>query len=114
MKTLLLTVLALSISSSAFASEASEMKLVRELANRRISGADVKKEVTAFDNTEGNPCAEEGRTYLVNVKVSKLVPHYDHQNNPSPKRVWEDFKQYSITRAELLKGGDLSDDICME
>lgn len=114
MKTLITTLLALTLSASAFAGEASEMKRVRELADRRISGADVKKEVSAFDNTDGNPCAEPGRTYVVTVKVGKLVPAINKRGNPSPKRVWEEVKTYWISRATLLAGGDINDDVCME
>lgn len=115
MKTLMITLIALASSSTfAFADQASEIKRVRQLADRKISGSDVKKTVEVYDNVEGNPCAEPGINYIVKVSVRKTVRALDKDGNPAPKRIWEEANEYVISRDNLLRGQDVADDVCME
>jgi hypothetical protein len=115
MKTLMLSLLALTATSTfAFANDASELKRVRQLADRKVSGSDVKKTITKYENTDNNPCAAEGVSYLVTVSVRKTVPALDKEGNPAPKRIWEEVVDYTISRADLLNGGDLENQVCME
>jgi hypothetical protein len=115
MKTLMLTLIALTASSTfAIANEASELKLVRQLADRKVSGSDVKKSVAKYENTDNNPCAPEGVSYTVSVSVRKWMPGLDKDGNPAPKRVWNEVTDYFISRADLLRGADLSQNVCME
>jgi hypothetical protein len=115
MKTLILGTFALALlSSAAFADTQSEMARVRQLADHRIAGTDVRKTVTRFNNTEGNPCAPEGISYVVNVQVRKTEIQPGPNGEPGAVRKWEDFAQYSISRQDLLAGKDIDDSICLE
>ncbi|RZA07400.1 MAG: hypothetical protein EOP11_07795 [Proteobacteria bacterium] len=115
MKTLMLTILAFTATSGlAFADTAAEMKKVKALADRKISGSDVKKEISSFENTDGNPCAAEGRTYVVTVSLRKSKMEDRGDEEVGQSRAWEEFNVYYVSQAALLKGADLSDTLCQE
>jgi hypothetical protein len=116
MKKLILGTLALALfaNASAFAGTANELARVRQLADRKISGTDVRSRVSAYDNKDGNPCAEKGITYLVDVEARKSTYKELPNGEVGQERKWEKFNQYYISRAELLKGHDLSDTLCQE
>ncbi|RYZ95331.1 MAG: hypothetical protein EOP11_25085 [Proteobacteria bacterium] len=115
MKTLLLTLLALSSTSGlALADTATEMKKVRLLADAKISGSDVKKEISSFENTDGNPCAAEGRTYVVTVSLRKSKMEDRGAEGIGQTRAWEEFNVYYVSQTDLVKGAGLSDTLCQE
>jgi len=116
MKNLTLVVLGISalVTPIAFANSSSDLARVSALANKVISGTDVKKEVSVYDNTENNPCAEPGITYIVKVSVRKSVLKELPNGEIGQEREWENFNQYYISARDLKAGRGLSDTLCQE
>ncbi len=104
----------LSISAHCHADPAGDLAKVRELANTIISGSDVRKTITRYKNTDGNPCAAEGITYIVNVQIRKSVLKELPSGAIGQSREWQDFNQYHISEVDLQSGKKLSDAICQE
>ena len=115
MKTLTLATLILSLTSTlAFAGTNADLAKVRALADRKISGQDVRKVIEIYDNLDGNPCAEAGRNFLVTVSVRKSVMKELADGSIGQEREWQELNRYSISKRDLRSGGDLSDALCQE
>ena len=102
------------LSSAAFANTASDLQKVRHMADLKVSGQDIKKEISVYDNKEGNPCADEGISYIVQVYVRKSVIKQNPDGGLGQTREWQELNQYVISKNDLQKGRDLSDARCME
>jgi hypothetical protein len=95
---------------AAQADQKSDLLKVGKLSDQIISGSDVRKTISVFENRDENPCAEAGISYVVKVQVRKAV----RSGQTSQDRQWVDFNEYSISQNNLASGGDLTDSICME
>ncbi|MGZ3691282.1 MAG: hypothetical protein ACXVAX_07250 [Pseudobdellovibrio sp.] len=102
----------LALSLTAHAGTTEDLVKVRQLANKKIMGDDVRKSISVYNNTEGNPCAEDGVNYVVKVQTRKST--FGPNGAIDQKRSWSDLNTYFISKAQLDKGGDLSDSLCGE
>jgi hypothetical protein len=100
------------ITPAAHANQARDLKLVRQLADKKMNGEDVKKVIEVYNNVDGNPCAEQGISYLVHVSIRKSEMT-EHPENGQP-REWQKFNMYWISKGDLDAGKDLSDSVCQE
>jgi hypothetical protein len=113
MKVLISTLIAVLflLVANANADEKADLAKVRQLANQIITGSDVRKTVSVYNNNGDNPCAPDGTSYVVNVQVRKSVVK---DVGGIQSREWQDFDQYSVSKDDLQKGKGLNDTICQE
>lgn len=117
MKNLITTIMVGSLftGASAFAGARADLEKVRNLADKKAYGVDVRKEISIFDNSDGNnPCAVEGISYVVKLQMRKAQLKMMPDGSVGQERVWEDFNTYYISKSDLDRGGDLDDGLCQE
>lgn len=97
-------------SLASYADQKADMDKVFKMSQRFISGSDVSRKVSTFDNTKGeNPCASEDIIYVVDIKVRK-----SQRTEKGQVRKFEDFNTFSISKTDLDAGKNLSDGLCEE
>jgi hypothetical protein len=113
MKTfLLITVLALA--PFAQADTKADLLKVQAKATKLASGTDVRWKFSAYENTDNNPCAAEGTSYIAEIFVRKSFMKMKKNGELTQERRFESVNTYGISKDDLAKGGDLSDAHCQE
>ena len=113
MKSLLLLTVLLA-APFAQADTKADLAKVRAKTEKLVSGRDVRLKISAYENTEGNPCAADGTSYIAEVYVRKSFMKMSKSGELSQERRFELFNQYGISKADLDQGGELSDAHCQE
>ena len=114
MKLIYAVTLSLLLAPPVFADTKADLAKVRALANKVASGTDIKWKYSVHVNTDENPCAPEGTSYVATLSVRKSKITQLPSGEVKQVRAWEEVNTYVISREQLEVGGKLQDTICQE